>query len=38
MILMKSKIKTQLSRKIFPKTAKQIITPQKLGDHQLTVL
>ena len=38
MILMKSKIKPQFSRKDFPKTTKQIIIPQKLGGHQLMVL
>ena len=35
---MKLKTKTEFSRKNFAKIAKKIITPQKLGDHQLTVL
>ena len=33
---MKSKIKPQFSRKDFRKTTEQIITPQKIVDHQLT--
>ena len=35
---MKSKIKPQFSRKDFSKTTKQIITPQKLVDYQLTTI